>query len=50
MNYLKFLTFNLLLLTNVSFSQENYDFIGVIQLQDNSVISYRISLFGQIYL
>jgi hypothetical protein len=42
MNYLKFLTFTLLLLTNVSFSQENYDFIGVIQLQDNSVISYRI--------
>lgn len=42
MNYLKFLTFTILLLTNVSFSQENYDFIGVIQLPDNGIISYRV--------
>ena len=42
MNYLKFLVISLLLLPNVTLSQNNYDFIGVIQLQDKSVISYRI--------
>jgi hypothetical protein len=42
MNYLKFLVLSLLLLNNISFSQENYDFIGVIQLPDNSIISYRV--------
>jgi hypothetical protein len=43
MNYLKnLIVIFFLLLTNVIFSQENYDFVGVIQLPDNSIISYRV--------